>query len=217
MPGKGTKKAPKKGQAATAVPRRSSSIKRQLEAHAGLSGWGEAAAKNNSTMMNVGVFQRKAAAAAEQSAALKAKAQFNTLQRVLPIIRREAEKDDLKDLWITSGRCTCDLLSERGGPMPDCTCFPEGLPVEQWPEPPAPKPRAGKVMRECKDSDVMHLHERTGAPCKFVHKDEPEFEMLRPEQLRGAKRSPKKTKGAKPKSKESTKSKGGWRSWLSFF
>jgi hypothetical protein len=58
-----------------------------------------------------------------------------------------------------------------------------------------PKPRPGKVMRECKSSNVVHAHETSGAPCKFVHKNEPEFGMLRPDQKRSA--------GGKTRSKRS--------------
>ena len=50
--------------------------------------------------------------------------------------------------------------------------------------PPAakPKPRKGKVMRECRANKAgCERHIKTG-DCKFVHRDEPEWEMLRADQ-----------------------------------
>jgi len=47
---------------------------------------------------------------------------------------------------------------------------------------PKAKPRKGKVMRECKgDAAGCERHLKQG-DCKFVHRDEPEWAMLRPEQ-----------------------------------
>jgi hypothetical protein len=47
---------------------------------------------------------------------------------------------------------------------------------------PKAKPRKGKVMRECKaDAAGCERHMKQG-DCKFVHRDEPEWAMLRPEQ-----------------------------------
>jgi hypothetical protein len=47
---------------------------------------------------------------------------------------------------------------------------------------PKAKPRKGKVMRECKsDATGCERHMKEG-DCKFVHRDEPEWAMLRPEQ-----------------------------------
>lgn len=47
---------------------------------------------------------------------------------------------------------------------------------------PKAKPRKGKVMRECKaDAKGCERHLKQG-DCKFVHRDEPEFAMLRPDQ-----------------------------------
>ena len=59
----------------------------------------------------------------------------------------------------------------------------------------APKPRPGKVMKECRTNNAMHAHE-SGAPCKYVHKNEPEFGMLRPDQKRagGARKTARRTK-----------------------
>jgi len=59
----------------------------------------------------------------------------------------------------------------------------------------APKPRPGKVMKECRTNNAMHAHE-SGAPCKYVHKNEPEFGMLRPDQKRagGSRKTARKTK-----------------------
>jgi len=59
----------------------------------------------------------------------------------------------------------------------------------------APKPRPGKVMKECRTNNAMHAHE-SGAPCKYVHKNEPEFGMLRPDQKRagGGRKTARKTK-----------------------
>lgn len=48
----------------------------------------------------------------------------------------------------------------------------------------AARPRAGKVMRECRagcTEEGCHRHKTTG-DCKFVHQDEPEYRMLRPDQ-----------------------------------
>ena len=42
----------------------------------------------------------------------------------------------------------------------------------------------GKMARECKTSNVAHAHGTTGAPCKFMHKDEAGFELLRNDQKR---------------------------------
>lgn len=44
-------------------------------------------------------------------------------------------------------------------------------------------PRKGKVMKECRTNNAGHLMPK-GVPCKFVHKDEPEYAMLRPDQKR---------------------------------
>ena len=47
---------------------------------------------------------------------------------------------------------------------------------------PKAKPRKGKVMRECRaDATGCERHMKQG-DCKFVHRDEPEWAMLRPEQ-----------------------------------
>jgi hypothetical protein len=47
---------------------------------------------------------------------------------------------------------------------------------------PKAKPRKGKVMRECRaDAAGCERHLKHG-DCKFVHRDEPEWAMLRPEQ-----------------------------------
>jgi len=46
-----------------------------------------------------------------------------------------------------------------------------------------PRPRVGKVMKECRTNNAAHLMP-SGVPCKFVHKDEPEYAMLRPDQRR---------------------------------
>lgn len=54
---------------------------------------------------------------------------------------------------------------------------------------PGPKPRAGKVMRECLrdcEDEGCQRHKDT-ADCKFVHKGEPEYNMLRPDQKHGKK------------------------------
>lgn len=63
------------------------------------------------------------------------------------------------------------------------------------------KPPAGKVMRECKTSNVGHLHPSSGQPCKFVHKDEEAFAHLRPEQKRGG--------ASRRKSRRASRSGGG--------
>jgi hypothetical protein len=68
-----------------------------------------------------------------------------------------------------------------------------------------PKPRKGKVMRECRTSNVAHTHQ-TGDVCKFIHKDEPEYSMLRPEQKRTGGKS---TRKASRKTKSNRKSKKG--------
>lgn len=47
---------------------------------------------------------------------------------------------------------------------------------------PKAKPRKGKVMRECRaDATGCERHIKHGN-CKFCHRDEPEFAMLRPDQ-----------------------------------
>ena len=56
---------------------------------------------------------------------------------------------------------------------------------------------AGKMARECKSSNVAHEHP-TGGPCKFMHKDEEGFELLREDQRRdgppkGGRRTRKRT------------------------
>jgi len=44
------------------------------------------------------------------------------------------------------------------------------------------KPRPGKMMRECKDDEGgCHRHKATGN-CKFIHRGEPEWNMLEPGQ-----------------------------------
>jgi len=50
-------------------------------------------------------------------------------------------------------------------------------------------------MKECRTNNAMHAHE-SGAPCKYVHKNEPEFGMLRPDQKRagGGRKTARKTK-----------------------
>ena len=209
MPPKGTKKGKKSPSPAKKHTQKS--IERLLKANAALAPWGNVAA-NSPGKLNVAEMQRRMAAAAAEMAALKQVENTKRVARIAPLRNAAARMDDLKDLWLMSGRCTCDLLNGPRGAMPECTCFPEGMPMAQWPAPPAPKPRAGKVMRECMGSDVTHLHAKTGEPCKFVHKDEPEFAMLRADQLRGAERAPRPAKGAKAKSKSKSKSKGGKRS-----
>jgi hypothetical protein len=72
-----------------------------------------------------------------------------------------------------------------------------------------PKPRKGKVMRECRTSNVAHTHQ-TGDVCKFIHKDEPEYSMLRPEQKRtGGKSTRKASRKTKASRKASRKTKKG--------
>jgi len=66
-----------------------------------------------------------------------------------------------------------------------------------------PKPRPGKVMKECRTSNVTHDLEGKGA-CKFVHKDEPEYAMLRPEQKRTGGKSTRKS------SRKASSRKGGF-------
>jgi hypothetical protein len=65
----------------------------------------------------------------------------------------------------------------------------------------APKPRPGKVMKECRTNNAMHAHE-SGAACKYVHKNEPEFGMLRPDQKRagGSRKTVRKSKSKKARS-----------------
>lgn len=47
------------------------------------------------------------------------------------------------------------------------------------------KPRKGKVMRECKCNAKGCNRHKTTKNCKFVHRNEPEYEMLRPNQKAG--------------------------------
>jgi len=57
---------------------------------------------------------------------------------------------------------------------------------------------AGKMARECKTSNVAHAHGTTGEPCKFMHKDEDGFELLRPDQKRnGPPKGGRKTRKSK--------------------
>lgn len=59
---------------------------------------------------------------------------------------------------------------------------------------PAARLPAGKMARECKSSDVAHAHP-TGGPCKFMHKDEAGFELLRNDQKRnGAPKGGRRTR-----------------------
>jgi len=65
-----------------------------------------------------------------------------------------------------------------------------GAPAARAPPPPprapvaaGPRLPAGKMARECKSSNVAHDHP-TGGPCKFMHKDEAGFELLRDDQKR---------------------------------
>ena len=44
------------------------------------------------------------------------------------------------------------------------------------------QPRKGKMMRECKEDAAGCARHRGTANCKFVHRGEPEWNMLRPEQ-----------------------------------
>lgn len=212
MPPKGTKKrASPKGKATAAAEkpkRRSASIERILEANVGLGAWGNVAAASNERVSNSVMMKRMANAAAEANVR-RASRNAKQRARIIAIQHAAEESEVLRDLWVSSGRCTCDLLNGARGPMPECTCYPEDLPMAQWPVAVLPKPRAGKVMRECQSSDVTHKHEKTGEPCKFVHKNEPEFAMLRPDQLRGAERPPKPAKAAKAKAASPKSSKGG--------
>ena len=75
------------------------------------------------------------------------------------------------------------------------------------------RPPAGKVMRECKTSNVGHLHPTSGQPCKFVHKDEEAFAHLRPEQKRGGRSrgSRKSSRGSRKSRRASRKSSRGSR------
>lgn len=71
----------------------------------------------------------------------------------------------------------------------------------------APKAPKGKVMKECTASNVMHnvtLKNGSKAPCKFVHRNENAFGMLRPNQKKA---EGGKTRRVKRSSRRSSKSK----------
>ena len=69
--------------------------------------------------------------------------------------------------------------------------IPSKRPVTSW------KPPTGKVMRECRNSNVRHEH-ASGAPCKYVHKNEEAYSHLRNEQKKPSggysRKSTRKTK-----------------------
>lgn len=71
----------------------------------------------------------------------------------------------------------------------------------------------GKVMRECTASNVMHnvtMKNGSKAPCKFVHKNENAFSMLRPEQRKaeGGKTRRRSSKGRSSR-RSSRRRRGG--------
>ena len=81
--------------------------------------------------------------------------------------------------------------------------------------PAAWRPPAGKTMRECRNSNVVHAH-ASGAACKYVHKNENAYSHLRPNQKRpeGGKASRKSSRKASRKSsrkgsRKSRRSGGG--------
>lgn len=72
----------------------------------------------------------------------------------------------------------------------------------------APKAPKGKVMRECTASNAMHnvtMKNGSKAPCKFVHKNENAFGMLRPEQRKAE--GGKTRRSSRSSRKRSTKSR----------
>jgi hypothetical protein len=52
------------------------------------------------------------------------------------------------------------------------------------PAAPAGRLPRGKMARECRTSNVAHVHPATGEPCRFLHKDEAGYELLREDQKR---------------------------------
>jgi hypothetical protein len=68
------------------------------------------------------------------------------------------------------------------------------------------KPPQGKVMRECRNSNVGHSH-ASGAPCKYVHKNENAYGHLRNEQKRPA--GGKSSRRGSRKSRQSRQSRRG--------
>lgn len=82
----------------------------------------------------------------------------------------------------------------------------------------APKAPKGKVMRECTASNVMHnvtMKNGSKAPCKFVHKNENAFSMLRPEQRKKAeggktrRSSRKSSRRSRSSKRRSSRRRGG--------
>ena len=65
----------------------------------------------------------------------------------------------------------------------------------------APKPvfkgtlTKGKMPKECMASDKAHAHEQSGEPCRFVHKNEKDYDLLLPHQKREG--PPKAKKGGR--------------------
>jgi hypothetical protein len=63
----------------------------------------------------------------------------------------------------------------------------------------------GKMARECRVSNVGHAHEKTGEPCRFMHKDEPGFELLREDQKRNGPPKGGRSRRGSRKAKRSTR------------
>lgn len=76
--------------------------------------------------------------------------------------------------------------------------------------PSAWRPPAGKTMRECRNSNVVHAH-ASGATCKYVHKNENAYSHLRPNQKRpeGGKASRKSSRKTSRKSSRKSRRSGG--------
>ena len=77
------------------------------------------------------------------------------------------------------------------------------------------RPPAGKTMRECRNSNVVHAH-ASGAACKYVHKNENAYSHLRPNQKRpgggkGSRKSSRRSsrKSSRRSSRKSRRSGGG--------
>jgi hypothetical protein len=129
--------------------------------------------------------KRAAAAAAEETARAKAVRNMEAARtrRNREMANRQAARNAERDAKRGSRR--------NEGRPPVHTAFrgiaaaapAAAAPAVRAPAAAGPRLPPGKMARECKSSDVAHAHP-TGGPCKFMHKDEAGFELLRDEQKR---------------------------------
>ena len=157
--------------------------------------WGES--------MNEEIAAKLASRTPEQIA--QDKANSNALEKELEAIRMAKKTAEQANINATAQRIwATENAKERENALSELGVRPRNF--RNFAHPPktakpidVAKPRPGKMMRECRTNDVSHKIP-SGEQCKFIHKDEPEYAMLRTNQKRA---------GGKSSRKASRKSKKG--------